>query len=121
MNSKLTMVLRIVLAIVLIVFGSNKFFGFIPMEAPPEGSFMDALIKTGYMMPLIAISEIIPGFLLLINKWKGLALVWLAPISINIVLFHLVFDISTIAPAALVFILNTFLIYINWKKFKTLF
>ncbi|MDV7186614.1 DoxX family membrane protein [Lutibacter sp. TH_r2] len=121
MNSTVTMIVRLLLAIILLVFGANKFFNFIPMEAPPEGSFMDALIKTGYMMPLIAVSEIIPGFLLLINKWKGLALVWLAPISINIVLFHIAFDISTIAPAALVFTLNTFLIYINWKKFRTLF
>lgn len=121
MNSKLTMALRIVLAILLLVFGTNKFFGFIPMDAPPEGSFMAALIATGYMMPLIALSEIIPGFLLLINKWKGLALVWLVPISVNIVFFHLAFDTSTIAPAALVAILNAVLIYANWRKFKTLF
>ncbi|SNR52544.1 DoxX family membrane protein [Lutibacter flavus] len=121
MNSKLLMTLRIVLAIILLVFGSNKFFGFIPMDAPPEGSFMAALIATGYMMPLIALSEIIPGVLLLINKWKGLALVWLVPISVNIVFFHLAFDISTIAPAALVAILNAVLIYANWNKFKTLF
>ena len=121
MNSKVTMALRIVLAIILLVFGSNKFLGFIPMEAPPAGSFMDALIQTGYMMPLIAISEIIPGILLLFNKWKGFALAWLVPISVNIVLFHVVFDISTIGPAALVAILNVVLIYANWNKFKTLF
>jgi putative oxidoreductase len=121
MNSKLTPFVRIFLAIILIVFGLNKFFRFIPMEAPPEGSFMDALIKTGYMIPLIGISEIIPGILLLINKWKGLALVWLVPVSVNIVLFHLKFDISTIAPAALIAILNAALIYANWKRFRTLF
>lgn len=121
MNSKLTMILRIVLAIILLVFGTNKFFHFIPMDAPPAGSFMDTLIKTGYMIPLIAISEIVPGFLLLINKWKGLALVWLAPISINIIFYHLTFDISTIGPGALVFIINIVLIYANWNKFKTLF
>lgn len=121
MNSKLITGLQIVLAVLLIIFGSNKFIGFIPMEAPPEGSFMDALIKTGYMIPLIALSEIIPGILLLINRWKGFALVWLVPISVNIVLFHLKFDISTIGAAALVAILNTVLIFANWNKFKTLF
>jgi uncharacterized membrane protein YphA (DoxX/SURF4 family) len=121
MNSKLTMVLRVLLAIILIVFGGNKFFNFIPMEAPPEGSFMAALIATGYMIPLIGISELIPGLLLLINKWKGLALVWLVPISVNIVLFHIKYDISTLGPAALVAVLNAVLIYANWKKFKTLF
>lgn len=121
MNPVITIVLRILLALILLIFGSNKFLGFIPMEAPPAGSFMDALIQTGYMMPLLGFSEVVIGFLLLINKWKGLALVWLAPISVNIILFHLAFDISSIGPGALVVILNVFLIYINWKKFKTLF
>lgn len=121
MNSKLTIALRMLLGLILLVFGANKFLNFMPMDAPPEGSFMAALITTGYMMPLIGISEIIPGLLLLINKWKGLALVWLVPISVNIVLFHIVFDISTIAPAALVAVLNIVLIYANWNKFKTLF
>lgn len=121
MNPVITIVLRILLALILLIFGSNKFLGFIPMEAPPAGSFMDALIQTGYMMPLLGFSEVVIGFLLLINKWKGLALVWLAPISVNIILFHLAFDISSIGPGALVAILNVFLIYINWKNFKTLF
>lgn len=121
MNSKVEMVLRIILALALLVFGLNKFFTFMPMEAPPEGSFMDVLIKTGYMIPLIAISEIVPGFLLLINKWKGFALVWLAPISVNIVAFHLKFDVSTIGAAAAIAVLNILLIYANWDRFKSLF
>ncbi|MBL4938761.1 MAG: DoxX family membrane protein [Lutibacter sp.] len=121
MNSKLTMVLRLLLGLILLVFGANKFFHFMPMDAPPAGSFMDALIQTGYMFPLIAITEIGVGLLLLLNKWKGFALVWLAPVSVNIILFHFKYDISSIGPGALIAILNIVLIYANWKKFKTLF
>ncbi|MET2983918.1 DoxX family membrane protein [Aureibaculum conchae] len=121
MNSKVTLVLRILLGLVLVIFGANKFFHFIPMDAPPEGSFMHALGQTGYMFPLIALSELIPGILLLINKWKGFALAWLVPISVNIVAFHLKFDMATIAPAALVAVLNFVLIYAYWDKFKALF
>jgi len=121
MNKTLTTVLRVVLGLVLLVFGFNKFFGFIPMDAPPAGSFMEALYSTGYMIPLIALSEIIPGLLLLANKWKGFALAWLVPISVNIVAFHLKFDMATIAPALLVAVLNGLLIYANWGRFKTLF
>ena len=121
MNSKVEMALRIILSLALLVFGLNKFFMYIPMEAPPEGSFMDALIKTGYMIPLIAISEIVPGFLLLINKWKGFALAWLVPISVNVVAFHLKFDIATIGAAAAIAVLNALLIYANWSRFKGLF
>lgn len=121
MRSKVTLVLRILLAILLLVFGLNKFLHFIPAPEPPEGSFAHALFQTGYMIPLIGVSEVIPGFLLLINKWVGFALAWLVPISVNIVLFHLKFDPATIGPAALVAILNTYLIYVNWPKFKALF
>jgi len=123
MNSKITMVLRLLLAIILLVFGLNKFFNFIPMppmEGPP-GEFMGALGKTGYMFPLIALTEVIAGALLLVNKFKGLALIMVSIISVNIVLFHLVLAPAGIALAAVVAILNIILIYANWKKFRTLF
>ena len=123
MNSKLTMAFRLLLGIILLVFGLNKFFHFLPMP-PMEGApadFMGALGKTGYMFPLIALTEIVAGALLIINKWKGLALIFTAIISVNIVLFHLALAPAGIALAAVVAILNILLMYANWKKFKTLF
>jgi uncharacterized membrane protein YphA (DoxX/SURF4 family) len=121
MNKKLEMVLRIVLGIALVVFGANKFNNFMGMPAPPEGSFMAALFGSGYLMKLVGISEIIPGLLLIFNKWKGFALAWLVPISVNIVAFHLFKDIGGIGLAAVIAILNFVLIYMNWDKFKGLF
>ena len=123
MNSKLTMVLRLLLGLILLVFGANKFFQFMPMppmEGPPA-DFMGALGNTGYMFPLIALTEIVAGVLLLFNKWKGLALIFASIISVNIVLFHLALAPAGIGLAAVVTILNIILIYANWKKFKTLF
>ena len=123
MNSKLTMALRLLLGLILLVFGANKFFNFLPMP-PMEGApgeFMGALGKSGYMFPLIALTEIIAGALLLLNKWKGLALIFAAIISVNIVLFHLALAPAGIGLAAVVAVLNIILIYANWNKFKTLF
>lgn len=123
MNSKLIMVLRILLALILLVFGSNKFFHFMPMppmEGPPA-EFMGALGKAGYMFPLIALTEIVAGALLLINKWTGLALILVSIISVNIILFHIALAPEGIALAAVVALLNIVLIFANWKKFKTLF
>jgi uncharacterized membrane protein YphA (DoxX/SURF4 family) len=121
MNSKLTFVLRIVLALLLLAFGGNKFIGFMPTPPLPADSFIPHIIATGYLWPLIGLTEILVGFLLIINKWKGFALVLLAPISVNIILYQLTYDIAGIGPAAIVAILNILLIYANWKKFKTLF
>jgi len=123
MNSKLTMVLRILLGLILFVFGANKFFHFLPMP-PMEGApaeFMGALGNTGYMFPLIALTEVVAGALLLLNKWVGLALIFAAIISVNIVAFHLALDPAGVGLAAVVAILNIVLMYANWKKFKTLF
>jgi len=123
MNSKLTMGLRIFLGLILLVFGANKFFHFLPMP-PMEGApaeFMGALGNTGYMLPLIALTEVVAGVLLLLNKWVGLALILAAIISVNIVAFHLALYPAGVGLAAVVAILNIVLMYANWKKFKTLF
>lgn len=123
MNTKITLALRLLLGLVLLVMGSNKFFHFLPMppmEGPPA-DFMGALIATGYMFPLIALTEISAGILLLINKWVGLALIFASIMSVNIILFHLALDPAGIALGAVVAISTVILIYANWNKFKTLF
>ncbi len=121
--NKLQLVLRIVLGIVLIVFGANKFLQFMPMP-PMEGdaaTFMGGLKISGYMFPLLGILEIIIGVLLILNKAVPFALILLAPLAVNMVLFHAAMAPVGIGPAALVFILNAYLMYANWDKFKGLF
>lgn len=123
MNSKITMALRIILGLILIIFGANKFIGFMPSPELPEaaGNFMGALASTGYMFPLIGAVEVIVGVLLILNKCVPFALVLLAPVAVNMVLFHLKLAPGGIGPAALVTILNAILIYANWDKYKPLF
>jgi len=123
MNSKVTMALRIVLGLILIIFGANKFIGFMPSPELPEaaGNFMGALASTGYMFPLIGAVEVIVGLLLVLNKWVPFALILLAPVAVNMLLFHLKLAPGGTGPAALVTILNIMLIYANWDKYKSLF
>lgn len=123
MNSKLTMILRILLGLILVIFGANKFLGFMPsMEMPaPAGNLMGAMMESGYLFKLIGVTEIVVGLLLLIKKWVPFALVVLAPISVNIIFFHLFLAPAGIAPAAVVALLNIVLIYANWNKLKILF
>ena len=121
--SKLSMILRIVLGIVLIVFGLNKFFNFMPMP-PMEGdaaTFMNGLGVSGYMFPLLGILEVLIGVLLILNKAVPFALILLAPVAVNMVLFHAAMDLAGIGASALVFVLNAYLMYVNWDKFKGLF
>jgi len=124
MNEKITMVLRILLALIFIVFGSNYFFGFLELP-PPESeeakAFMGALFASGYMFPLIKLTEVFVGILLLINKWVGLALILASVLIVNIVLFHYNLDRGGIVIGLVMAVIDIVLIYTNWKKFKTLF
>lgn len=118
MKTKIEMVVRILLGLILLVFGLNKFLQFMPMpETTPEaGALMGAFMAVGYMFPLIAITEIVVGALLLINKVKPLALVMLVPLVVNILLFHIFLDPAGIGAGALVAILHIALIVMNKEK-----
>lgn len=123
MNSKFTKFARILLGLMLIIFGANKLFQFLPI--PPAtgaaGDFLNSLGSTGYIFPVIGILEIGIGILLLVKKWVPFALIVLAPISFNILLFHLFLDIPGLGIALLVVLFNTILIYKHWEKYRPLF
>lgn len=89
---------RLALGLGFFVFGLNGFLAFLPMPpAPPAaGSFLGALVATGYMFPLIKGTEVVAGALLLTNRFTPLALTLLAPVLVNIVLFH-----ALLAPGGL--------------------
>jgi len=99
---------RVLLALVLLVFGLNGFLHFMsmPSMAEPATQFIGAMLATGYVLQLVWLVQIIVGLLLLANRYVPFALLLLAPISVNIIAFHLFLDPGGIAPGALVFLLN---------------
>lgn len=123
MNSKFTQIVRILLGLILIVFGVNKIYSFIPLPQPPPeaANFMASLADTGYVLTLVAIFEIIIGFLLICKMWVPFVLLLLVPLSVNILLFHLFLDIPAIGTALLVVALNGILLYKHRLKYKPLF
>ena len=110
---------RVLLGIILLVFGLNTFLQFMPMPemSAEAGELMAALASAGYFFPLIAIIEIIAGTLLLINKYTAFALIVLFPVMLNALLFHLFLDIAGIGAAVLSITLNVFLLFTNKKKY----
>lgn len=123
MNSTFTKLLRIVLALGLIAFGLNKFIGFMPVPDLSEqaGNFMNSLNATGYVLPILGVIEIFIGLLLLANKAVPFALLLLAPIMLNILLFHLFLDLSQIWVALMITVVTIILIYKHWKVYRPLF
>jgi uncharacterized membrane protein YphA (DoxX/SURF4 family) len=91
---------RILLGLIFFVFGLNGFLNFLPAPemGGPAGAFAGALAATGYMFPLIKGTEVVAGILLLSGRFVPLALTLLAPVIVNIVLFHTVLAPSLPMP-----------------------
>lgn len=120
---KAKLIVRILLGIMLVVFGLNKFLQFMPMPPMPDaaGEFMGALMKSGYLMVVVAIVEILAGALLLVNKYQSLTLIILFPVLLNAFLFHLFLDLAGIGGAAFAMAMNIFLFVANKESYTKLF
>jgi hypothetical protein len=87
---------RILLGLMLMFGVTNALFNFVEQPPLPEGAmkFMGGIFSAPYFFALLKGSEFLVALALLSNRFVALALVVLAPITVNIVLFHLV-----LAPA----------------------
>lgn len=86
----LPLIARILMGLPLVVFGLNGFLQFLPMP-PLEGdaaAFMGGLAAAGYFFPLLKATEVLAGLALISGKGVPLALTVLAPVVLNIVLYH---------------------------------
>lgn len=125
MTSTFTKILRIILGLGLLFVGMTKLFdfNFLPVHiyTGDAALFVDSLTNSGYILKFIGLLEVFIGILLLIGKWVPFALILLAPISVNVFLFHLFLDTPGILIALVVITLNLILIYKHWKTFRPLF
>ena len=121
MNSKVFMVLRILLGLFVLVFGLNKFFSFIPMEAPTgdAGAYFGALMSAK-TLTLVAIVEIVAGLALIFNKFGALMALILMSVSINAVLFHATLAPDDIVGALVLLVLNIVALYGYKDKYSAL-
>jgi putative oxidoreductase len=85
----ITVIARFLLGFIFLVFGLNGFLHFIPASMPSgtAGQFVGALFVSNYLV-VVFLFQLISAILLLINRYVPLALTLLAPIIVNILLFH---------------------------------
>ena len=106
-----------ILVLIYAVFGLNYFFSFITM--PPltgdAGTFLGLLFSTKYLL-VVKILEVLLAILLIVPKTRSLALLLIAPITVNILLFELLIAQKP-GIGILLFILNALAIYINKQAY----
>ena len=80
-----TVIARILLGLVFVVFGLNPFLKFIPMQMPPgtAGQFLTVLFVSHFVY-VVGAAQVIGGVLLLINRYVPLALTILGPVIVSI-------------------------------------
>lgn len=96
--------------------------GFLPqptadMYSTPESwSFIEELMNTGYMMPLVALT-CLAGSILSFTKRTALAGVVLAPFTVNVILFHVFLDAVPVSAAAIpAYMLLGFNVWLLWDS-----
>jgi len=123
MKGNLTRKVEVVFGAVLVLFGLNGFFPFLPIPEKQGFAFdfMHTLHQAKYIMPLVASIMTATGVLLLLNRWVAFALLLQLPISINIFAFHLFHDWQGLIAAWVIFAANNFLIIRRFSQYKILF
>jgi putative oxidoreductase len=119
---RLPTVVRFLLGVPLVVFGLNGFLNFIPPPPTPlpeeAMAFATALVNSGYMMPLIALTLLTVGVLLVVNRFVPLALALFAPFIVNSVAFHVFLERSGLPMAAVFLGLELYLAWVYRHAFR---
>jgi len=102
-----------------LVFGLNNFLHFFAIPEPSQAGadFMQALENTGYVLPLVYSAQIVTGIMLISRKFVPLALLVLAPVIANILLYDLFLNPSGLVIGAVISVLYAAVLFDHKQKF----
>lgn len=113
--------LRIFFGLFLVVFGLNKFMGFLVFpEIPGDGGELMRIYAVSGFMKIIGVLEILAGLALILNKFVPLALTVAVAIMLNALIFHLLHAPEGVGGAAFGTILSLLLVYANKHRLSNL-
>jgi putative oxidoreductase len=120
MKQKIILVLSALLGLFLINAGLNKFFNYMPVpENMPEAVVKDgmAMMEIEWLMPLIAVAEIIGGLLLVIPKTRALGVLVVFPVMVGILLTHIFVAPDGLLIALIMWAVLLWIIYDSKEKY----
>ena len=91
-----------------------------PELTPEQVVLFGALTTLKWLMPLVAITEIVGGILIAIPKTRALGAIVILPVMVGIVVHHAVHDPSTIIIGVVIFAINLWAIIDSKKKYLPL-
>ncbi len=104
--------------------GLDKFLHYMPMpENMPEALANDfaAFVEIEWLMPLVAVAEIVAGILIIIPKTRALGALVIFPVAVGILLTNSVVDTSGLIIALVIWAILIWILLDNRKKYAPLF
>jgi putative oxidoreductase len=118
-----TLVSRILLGFMFFIFGLNNILHFIPMPAmpPSDATTWSTIMMAHGWMTFVGVIMTVAGLLLLVGRFVPLALVLLAPVIVNIDLYHVLLWPHGFVPAVIASLLEVILLIAYYRSFLPLF
>jgi uncharacterized membrane protein YphA (DoxX/SURF4 family) len=123
MKQKILNVLSVLLGLMIVNSGLNKLFNYIPVPADlPEAVVKDnaAMMEIQWLMPLIAVAEIIGGLLLLVKRTRPMGVLVVFPVMVGVLLVHLFVMTQGLPIALVIWAILGWLIYEYRDKYLVL-
>lgn len=119
-KKKILFVISLLFGLMFINARLNKFLNYIPVpDDMPEAmvKLTEALMSISWLMPLVAVVEIVGGILFIIPKFRALGAVVIFPIMVGILLTHTINEPSGFPMALVLLLINLWVIFENREKY----
>lgn len=123
MKKTIFFILCLLFGLMFINAGLNKFFNYMPVpEDIPEESMKDfmAMMEIIWLMPLLAVVEILGGLLFIIPKTRAMGALLILPVMAGILLSHIFVAPSGLATALVMTAVLIWAMYENREKYARL-
>lgn len=120
MKKKILFGVSLLFGLMFINAGLNKFFNYMPMpDNLPENmmKMMTAFMQIGWLMPLVAVAEIVGGILFITNKFRALGAIIIFPVLVGILLTHIIIAPSGLPVALILCGIEIWVIIENREKY----
>jgi uncharacterized membrane protein YphA (DoxX/SURF4 family) len=120
MKQKILTALSVLFGLMMANSGFNKFFNYMPMPDNFSEAMMKdfgALQEISWLMPLVAVAEIVGGLLLFLPKTRALGAIVLFPVMVGILLVHALVEPSGLVMVIVLWAILAWIIYENKEKY----
>lgn len=123
MKKKILFVLALLFGLMFINAGMDKFLHYmpVPQDMPEETvKVMEAIMEISWLLPLIAIAEIVGGILIIIPKTRALGALIILPVMVGILLVNIVGEITGLVIGLPLAAILAWIFYENRHKYRPL-